>query len=80
MFEHVFQVPKYHLMMVNDYLKDYSLLYEIMKRERKTAVMAGVVQGSILRSDLWNKSYDSLLRIELHKKSLLVGYADDMAA
>ena len=65
---------------MNDYLKDRTLLYEITERVRKMAVTAWEAQGFILKPDLWNVSYDSLLRTELPKESMLVGYADDVAA
>lgn len=48
--------------------------------KEKMTVTAGAAQGSILGPDLWNVAYDSLLRTEMPKETLLVGYADDVAA
>ena len=64
--------------MVNNYLKDHILLYETTEVVRKMAGTAEGAQGFILVYDLWNVSYNSLLRIWLPNES--VGYADDMAA
>ena len=44
------------------------------------AVTPGAAQVSVLGPDLWNASYDSLLRMEMPEESCLVRYADDVAA
>lgn len=75
-----FQVPSYLLRMIGDYLKNRSLVYETKEGQRNKAVTAGAAQGSILGPDLWNAAYDSLLRADMPDETLLVGYADDVAA
>lgn len=40
----------------------------------------GTAQGSILGPDLWNASYDVLLRLKILDDAYLVGYANDVAA
>jgi len=78
--EHSFRVPSYLLRMVDSYLKDRALLYDTLQGQRRVAVTSGAAQGSILGPDLWNVSYDSLLRLDMPDETLLVGYADDVAA
>jgi len=53
-----------------------------MRRRRALVktVTAGAAQGSILGQDLWNISYDGILRLDLPEDCFLVGYADDIAA
>ena len=48
-----------------------------LKRKELTA---GAAQGSILGSDLWNASYDGILRLKMPEGCFLIGYADDVAA
>lgn len=43
-------------------------------------ITSGVAQGSLLGPDLWNTSYDSLLRIDMPEGLCMAGYADDFAA
>ena len=78
--QHTFQVPPYLLRMVRNYLKDRVLLYDTEDGPRRRKITAGVVQGSILGPDLWNISYDGILRQDLPEGTSLVGYADDIAA
>lgn len=75
-----FTVPPYLLRVIDDYFKNRYLLYETKEGWQRTAVTAGVAQGSILGPDLWNAAYDSLLRLEMPDETSLVGYADDVAA
>lgn len=77
--EHQFRIPPYLLRILNEYLKNRTLIYETNEGQRRIAVTAGVAQGSILGPDLWNAFYDSLLRIEMPDETRLVGYADDVA-
>lgn len=75
-----FRVPNYLLRMMDDYLKNRWLLYETKEGQRQKEITSGVAQGSILGPDLWNITYDSLLRLDMPEESMLVGYADDVAA
>lgn len=78
--ETTFELPRYLLRMVGDYLRDRSLIYETTDGQRTKTVTAGAAQGSILGPVLWNATYDSLLRMEMPEGTRLVGYADDIAA
>lgn len=75
-----FRVPMYLLRIIGDYLKDRLLLYTTTEGQREFKVTSGAAQGSILGPDLWNASYDEILRIEMPADTFLVGYADDIAA
>ncbi|KRG07881.1 uncharacterized protein Dmoj_GI25861, partial [Drosophila mojavensis] len=57
-------------------LKDLYSTQTGTKRYRVTGVAA---QGSILGPDLWNISYDDILRLEMPEDTFLIGYADDIA-
>lgn len=74
-----YNIPPYLLRMVDSYLKDRELLYETKDGVKARRVTAGAAQGSILGPELWNISYDDILRIELPEGCYLVGYADDIA-
>lgn len=77
--EHNFQVPKYLLRILDDYLKDRVLVYDTLEGEKRIPITSGAAQGSILGPDLWNVAYDSLLRLSMPEETILVGYADDVA-
>lgn len=78
--ERKFNVPAYLLRIIKNYLKDRVLIYNTTEGQRKIQVTSGAAQGSILGPDLWNISYDEILRIEMPQDTFLVGYADDIAA
>lgn len=65
--------------MIDNYLRNRMLNYDSTEGRRERTIIVVAVQGSILGSDLWNVGYDSLLRAEMPKETLLVGYADDVA-
>lgn len=75
-----FRVPEYLLRMIKSYLKDRVLLYNTSSGQASKQITAGAAQGSILGPDIWNITYDEILRIEMPTNSHLVGYADDIAA
>lgn len=77
--EHTFHVPIYLLRMIESYLRDRALLYDTLEGQRRIPVTSGAAQGSILGPDLWNVSYDGLLRLDMPDETRLVGYADDVA-
>ena len=66
--------------MMAAYLSDRVLLYDTTEGQRRIPITSGAAQGSILGPDLWNLSYDSLLRLEMPDETQLVGYADDVAS
>ena len=74
-----YNVPSYLLRIVEDYLNDRQLLYETKDGLRAKNVTARAAQGSILGSELWNISYDDILRLELPDGCYLIDYADDVA-
>ena len=43
-------------------------------------ITSGAAQSSILEPELWNISYDEILKIDMPPDTYLVGYADDIAA
>lgn len=78
--ENRFQVPLYLRRLIRSYLSNRELIYKTTDGQRSIKVTSGAAQGSILGPDLWNISYDSILRMEMPQDTFLVGYADDIAA
>ena len=75
-----FQIPRYLLRLIGDYLKDRFIVYDTEDGPRRKELTAGADQGSILGPDIWNASYDRILRMEIPDGCFLIGYADDVAA
>lgn len=75
-----FEVPGYLMKIIQSYLKDRVLIYNTTEGIKKVEITSGAAQGSILGPDLWNVSYDEILRIDMPQDTFLVGYADDIAA
>lgn len=74
-----FNVPRYLLRIVANYLQDRYILYESEEGIHQSKLSAGAAQGSVLGPDLWNAMYDELLRLEMPDETSLIGYADDVA-
>ena len=66
--------------MIRYYLSDRALLYDTAAGCQIKDVTAGAAQGSILRPDLWNVSYDAILRVAMPENTFLVWYTDNIAA
>ena len=64
---------------MGDYLKDRSIVYDTTGGPIKRETTSRAAQGSMLGPDIWNVSYDEIVRMEMHEGAFLVGYADDIA-
>lgn len=61
-------------------LSNRQLVYNTSSGPMVKQITSGAAQGSILGPDLWNVSYDGILREDMPEGTFLVGYADDIAA
>lgn len=75
-----YRIPPYLYRVLDDYLDDRHVTYDTQEGRATRRISAGVAQGSILGPDLWNATYDSLLRLEMPPNASLVAYADDVVA
>ena len=75
-----FDVPEYLLRILGDYLRDSSLVYDTDDGSKKKELTSRAAQRSILGPDIWNISYDGILRMDMPEGTFLIGYADDIAA
>ncbi|XP_073831444.1 uncharacterized protein [Musca autumnalis] len=66
--------------IIRDYLRNRKLMYDTKQGNKCIQVTSGAAQGSILGPDLWNATYDEILKIEMPHDTYLVGYAGDIAA
>ncbi|EFN83627.1 RNA-directed DNA polymerase from mobile element jockey, partial [Harpegnathos saltator] len=71
------QFPGYLQKIVGAYLSERWVEYTVAAEVRKSAVRAGVPQGSVLGPLLWNLTYDQVLRAETVEGCTLLCYADD---
>lgn len=71
-------IPERLFMVLGDYFKNRTLLYETEAGQERLTVSAGVPQGSILGPVLWNIMYDAVLRLKLPEGVEIVGFADDI--
>ena len=56
------------------------LLFDTKNESGEKKVTYEAAQGSILHPELWNLTYDDILRLEMPENTHLVCYADDIAA
>lgn len=75
-----FHIPRYLSKVIRSYFKERELIYDTKEGKRRIPLTSGAAQGSILGPELWNISYDDILKIEMPEDTFLVGYADDIAA
>ena len=75
-----FEIPVYLLRILKSYLKDRVLTYATSGGTRWKQITAGAAQGSILGPNLWNISYDDILRMKMPEETYLSGYVDDIVA
>ena len=66
--------------MIKHYLRDRVLVYDTREACMEQMVTAGAAPLCILGPDLWNASYNGILRMEMPGGAFLVGYADDITA
>lgn len=66
------------LVMIRDHLRERRLRYQTSSGVCIREVIAGAAQGSVLVTDPWNISYDSLLQVPIILGVSLVSYADDV--
>ena len=62
-FERDFHIPAYLLRIPGDYLKDRWIVYDTNDGPIKREITSGADQGSMLGPDIWNVSYDGILRV-----------------
>ena len=66
--------------LTDSYVSDRVLTYETADGTRNMQITAGAARESILELDLWNISYDDILRMDMPEGTYLSGYADDIMA
>lgn len=63
--------------VLRDYFFDRILIYDTTAGPGRMQIKSGTDQGSILGPELWNISYDDILKIEMSDNAHHSGYADD---
>jgi hypothetical protein len=71
-------IPENLLRLMANYFKNRILIYDTEDGQESREVSAGVPQGSISGSILWNVMYDAVLRLKLPHGVETVGFADDL--
>lgn len=56
--------------MVEDYVKDKQLMHETRNGSKWKKITAGVAQGHVLRTELWDISYDDIVNYRTDTISL----------
>ena len=59
-----FKVPGYLLRIMQSYLSNQVLLYDITEGRRTKVLTVGAAQGSVLGPDIWNIDYDGILGLK----------------
>ena len=73
------KMPQYILKILNSYLTGRKLVIVTRNDKIEIDLTAGVPQGSIKGSFMWNCMYAGLLRLKIPDGDNLVGFADDLA-
>ena len=71
--ERDFGILQYLLRILGDYLKDRYLVYDTDDGPKKKELTSGAAQGSIQGPDIWNISYDGILRMDMSEGTFLIG-------
>ena len=73
-------LPGYLLKIMQSYLQDREVVYDMSQGRRRKHVMSGAAQGSIIGPDLWSITCDDVFPIEMSNGAHFVGYEEDVAA
>ena len=78
--ESTFKTWQFIMKMIRSYIQDCELIYETQGNLCKKKITSGAAQGYILGPELYNISYDEILKIDMPPDTYLAGYADDISA
>ena len=71
------KAPDYLLRMIDDYLSDRWMIYEVDKWSLKEEMICSTPQGSRVGPLVWNVMYDNFLRMDLPAGTSIIGFAED---